>query len=99
MVGTTYMDNMVLRPGLNNFTMHANISQAPVLSALGKKPYCEQDGLLPFQLSGKEVINNGEHLSYYADALGSGNQTVDIPIGADLVRDYPTLFKSISCSS
>jgi hypothetical protein len=95
MVGTTYIDDMVLRPGLNNFTMHANIEQKPVLTALGKKPYCEQNGTLPFQLSGKAVVNNGEHLSYYADALASGNQTVDIPIGTDLARDYNY---KISCS-
>lgn len=95
-VGTTYMDNMILRPGLNNFTMHANISQGPVLAALTKKPYCENDGLLPFQLTGKQVTNNGEHLQYYADALGSANQTVDIPIGFDLERDLKP-FK-VSCA-
>jgi hypothetical protein len=97
MVGTTYIDNMYLRPGLNNFTLRAKISQSPVLSALSKKPYCEQDGLLPFQLSGKDVVNNGEHLTYYSDALAAGNQTIDIPIGADLERDY-SAFK-VKCSS
>ncbi|OIW35653.1 hypothetical protein CONLIGDRAFT_66848 [Coniochaeta ligniaria NRRL 30616] len=87
-VGTTYMDNMVLRPGLNNFTTHANISQSAVLNALQMKPYCDQGGLLPFQLTGKDVVNNGQHLPYYAHALGAANQTIDIPIGFDLKRDH-----------
>lgn len=82
------MDNMILRPGLNNFTMHANISQSAVLEALQLKPYCENGGMLPFELTGLAVVNNGQHLSYYADALGAANQTVDIPLGFDLKRDY-----------
>jgi hypothetical protein len=81
------MDNMVLRPGLNNYTIHANISQGDVVEALQNKPYCENGGLLPFQLQGLDVVNNGQHLTYYADALGAANQTVDIPVGADLARD------------
>jgi len=87
-VGVTYIDNMVLRPGLNNFTLHASISQAVTLETLQQKPYCESGGLIPVQLSGKDVVNNGQHLAYFAHALGSGNQTVDIPIGADLKRDH-----------
>ena len=88
----TYMDNMVLRPGDNNFTMHANISQDAVLAALQLKPFCEQGGLLPIELTGKDVVNHGHHLKYYADALGASNQTVDIPIGFDLKRDHNLTF-------
>jgi hypothetical protein len=83
-IGTVYVDNMVLRAGsLNNFTMRANISQGPVLDAMSKKPYCET-GILPFQLRGKDVINHDQHLAYYADALGSSNQTTEINIGLAL---------------
>lgn len=85
-IGTVFIDNMLLRPGLNNFTMRATIDQGPVLKALGQKPYCENGGQLPFQLSGKDVVNNGQRLSYYADALASGNQTVTIDIGGDLKK-------------
>jgi len=87
-VGTTFIDNMVLVPGLNNFTLKANISQGAVLDALQRKPYCENGGNIPFQLSGKDVVNFGQHLTYYSDALGAANQTVTIPIGADLKRDH-----------
>jgi len=91
-VGMSYIDNLTLRPGLNNFTMHANISQANTLNALQTKPYCENGGLLPFELTGKDVINNGQHLKYYSDALGVANQTVDIPVGFDLQRDHNLTF-------
>ncbi|EON96508.1 hypothetical protein UCRPA7_8004 [Phaeoacremonium minimum UCRPA7] len=94
-IGTVYIDNIILSPGLNNFSMHANISQLPVLNAIAEKPYC-QSGILPFQLRGKEVFNHGQPLSYYADALASSNQTVDIDIGADLEKD---LSYTVKCSS
>ncbi|KAK3938059.1 hypothetical protein QBC46DRAFT_356137 [Diplogelasinospora grovesii] len=85
-IGTVYVDNIVLRPGIavNNFSMHANISQGPVLTALGDKPYCQNGGVIPFQLRGKTVVNHGQPLSYYADALATANQTVELPIGGDL---------------
>lgn len=87
-VGVSYLDNVVLVPGgPNNFSMHSNISQAPVLNAVQLKPYCEQSGELPFQLTGKAVVNHGQPLTYYSDALGSGNVTMQIPIGYDLKKD------------
>jgi len=91
-VGVTYMDNMVLRPGLNTFNIHASISQGAVVNALQLKPYCEQGGLLPFELTGKDVVNKGQHLTYYSQALGAANQTVDLPIGFDLKRDHDLSF-------
>lgn len=95
-VGITYMDNMILRPGLNNFTMHAKINQSDVLNALQEKPYCENGGTIPVQLSGLDVVNNGQHLPYYSDSLGVANQTVDIPIGFDLKRDQGVI---LSCKT
>lgn len=81
-VGTVYIDNLTLRPGLNYYTMRATINNGDVINALGQKPYCENNGVLPFQIRGKSVIRNGQPLPYFADALASHNQTVEIPIGA-----------------
>ncbi|KAK3902466.1 hypothetical protein C8A05DRAFT_44120 [Staphylotrichum tortipilum] len=80
-VGTVFIDNLTLRPGNNEYKMRATIQNGPVITALGKKPYCEQGGVLPFQIRGKSVTNHGQSLSYFADALGASNQTVNIPIG------------------
>jgi len=52
-----------------------------VIDALGKKPYCEENGVLPFQIRGKKVVRNGQSLPYFANALAAYNQTVKIPIG------------------
>jgi len=95
-VGPTYLDNVFLVPGNdNNFTMRANITQSAVLAALAKQPYCTNGGELPFQLTGKDVVNNGQHLAYYSNSLGSANQTVPIPIGFDLKKD---LNVTVPCS-
>jgi len=85
---------MVLRPGANNFTMRANISAQPVLAAVHQKPYCE-DGVLPFQLRGKAVVNKGQPLPYYANALASSNQTIPI----DLTAPLEALGMNVTCSS
>lgn len=76
---------MVLRPGNNTFQMVAKVEQAPVLTFMGSRPACET-GNAPFQLLGKDVVNHGQRLSYFADSLASANQTVDIDIGGALKR-------------
>ncbi|KUI57863.1 hypothetical protein VP1G_05173 [Cytospora mali] len=93
-VGTVYIDDMKLAPGLNNLSMRANISQTPVLNAIQQPPYCDS-GVLPFQLQGSNVTNHGQYLSYYAVALGSTNQSVDINVGADL----SALGLTVQCSN
>ena len=92
-IGRVFVDNMVVRPGINNFTMHANISQTPILQVIQQRPFCE-DGVLPMQLRGENVINNGQVLTYYRDSLGSTNQSVDIDVGDDLAE----LGLTITCS-
>jgi hypothetical protein len=81
-VGTVYIDNLTLRPGMNEYPMRATVDSFAVLDALGKKPYCEEKGVLPFQIRGKTVVNHGQALPYFADALAAHNQTIEIPIGA-----------------
>lgn len=79
-VGSLYIDDLVLVPGDNDVALKGNIDQATVLEVLATRPYCE-DGIVPFKLLGDNVTNHGEDISYFATALGSGNQTVDINIG------------------
>ncbi|KAK3330782.1 hypothetical protein B0H66DRAFT_74560 [Apodospora peruviana] len=81
-VGTVYIDNLNLKPGDDNvFPMRANITQTPIVEAMGEKPWCDTaKGVLPFQLRGKNVTNNGQYLTYFTDALASGNQSVNIDI-------------------
>lgn len=85
-LGVTKLDNMILYPGINNVTMRAHLEQLPVLNALNEEPYCET-GVMPFTLTGLNVTNNGQNLTYYGDALAAVPHTVDIDIGSILARD------------
>lgn len=76
-VGTVYMDDLVLYPGINNVTMRADVEQSPILTAVTTEPHCK-DGVIPFELSGKDVTKHGERLDYFADALASLETKVDI---------------------
>ncbi|KAF0332223.1 hypothetical protein K4K61_010587 [Colletotrichum sp. SAR11_59] len=93
-IGTVYIDNLVLHPGDNNVNMRANISQAPVLTAIQAKPACE-NGVIPFGLNGKDVVNGGQRLSYFADALAAGTVLTDINVGAALKK----IGLNLTCSS
>jgi len=86
-VGIVYIDNIVLNPGENMFPMRATVDNGAVLTALGSKPYCdEKKGVLPLVLRGRTVENFGQPIPYFADALGSHNQTVDVDIGTPVAR-------------
>lgn len=81
-IGDTNITNMVLYPGDNNFTIKGDIAQIAIIEALQQKPYCENGGVLPVQISGNTVVNNGQPIPWLADALGSFNVSVNIEIGA-----------------
>ena len=57
------MDNLILYPGINNVTMRADVEQSPILTAVTTEPHCK-DGVVPFDLRGKDVVKNGERLDY-----------------------------------
>ncbi|KAI0842849.1 hypothetical protein F5Y06DRAFT_74997 [Hypoxylon sp. FL0890] len=86
-IGTSYIFNMVLRPGPNNFFIWADINQTAVLNGLTKRPWCERNGTLTFELAGKNVMNNGQPVPYFANALAATNLSVDIPIGQAIQSD------------
>lgn len=82
-LGKLHIDNFNLVPGPNAVNIRAEISQAPVLGALGKKPACET-GIVEFEMLGDSVVNNGENLTYFADALKVQSQFVPLNIAEAL---------------
>ncbi|XXG93868.1 hypothetical protein Hte_000117 [Hypoxylon texense] len=84
--GTPYIADKVLRPGPNAFSIRADIDEAVVLDGLTRRPWCERNGTLAFELAGCDVTNRGQKLPYFSDALAVTNQSVDIAIG-QAVRD------------
>ncbi|KAI1109164.1 hypothetical protein F5Y14DRAFT_444888 [Nemania sp. NC0429] len=79
-VGQTYINNLVLHPGDNTFLTSADVQQLPIISALTQEPLCELKGKLPFQLSGKDVVNDGQVLPYFRDAIAASDQSVTIDL-------------------
>jgi hypothetical protein len=68
---------------LNKVNIEASLNQLEVARILGTTPYCET-GVIPFQLLGSAVENNGEKIPYFLAALSSANQTVPIDIAGIL---------------
>lgn len=97
-IGTVYIDNLRVRRGMNVYKMRATIQQEPVIKALGRPEYCQgpNKGILPFEISGSSVINHGQALSYFADALAAVNQSIPINIGAGIKS---SLGLDIPCSN
>jgi hypothetical protein len=95
-IGTLYIDNLSLVPGINNVSVRANISQAPVLQAIQKPEYCA-DGILPFELEGEKVEYNGRPLPQYATGLALGRQQAAVDVGSALKVAFGG--KSIGCKA
>lgn len=76
---------MKLFPGDNKVSVYASIDNAKVLPDLAQKPACEpgpKNGFLPFELSGKKVVNlQNETLPYYEAALAAAKQQTEINVG------------------
>lgn len=83
LIGNSYINNVVLSPGNNTFAFRSSIQQTPVLNAVQSEPWCKT-GIVPMDLSGKAVENNGQPLAYFADALASHNTTVQLDLGTPL---------------
>ncbi|KAJ8121719.1 hypothetical protein O1611_g10025 [Lasiodiplodia mahajangana] len=79
-IGQATIADLVLYPGNNIFPIRGDIQQLPIINALTQEPFCELSGNLPFQLSGNNVVNNGQVIAYFRDALASTNQSVTIDL-------------------
>ncbi|KAI3334762.1 hypothetical protein F4824DRAFT_179036 [Ustulina deusta] len=97
-VGRVYINNLVLYPGNNTFFTSADISQLPIINALTQEPFCELQGRLPFQLKGKAVVNNGQVLPYFRDALVASSQNITIDLG-DAAKQIGITAECIESSS
>jgi hypothetical protein len=88
------IEDFILVPGNNNVNITANMRQVEILTLVREPDYCS-DGILPFKLLGENVTNHGQSLDYFAAALASANQTVEINIGAIIEND---LNATVGCS-
>lgn len=67
-VGTSTVNDMTLRPGNNSFPMTAILNQTLVLSSLDPTLGV---GMVELFITGNTSVYNGQHLTYYEQALAS----------------------------
>lgn len=97
-VGNLYIDNLTLLPGNNHVDIKGNVDSGTVITVVREPAYCK-DGIVPFKLLGDNVTNHGEDISYFATALGSGNQTVPLNI-KEIIANSPALSgATLGCAS
>ena len=80
-IGTSTLDNVVLKPGDNTLPMRATANQAAVLKLVAGK---YKDGKLPVTVRGQRVEFEGKRLGYYEEALGASEQRVTLDVMAAL---------------
>ncbi|KKA29760.1 hypothetical protein TD95_004768, partial [Thielaviopsis punctulata] len=93
-LGNVYIDNLILVPGMNNYSIRATIDQAPVTTAIMSEPYCKT-GVMPFTMTGSDVVYNGYNISYFRNALAAEALPVNIDVGSALSK----LGLNVTCPS
>ncbi|PHH76509.1 hypothetical protein CDD82_3959 [Ophiocordyceps australis] len=94
-IGDLTIKNLTVRPGITSLPVEAELDQAKILGIVSKRPYCE-NGIVPINLMGTDVVNHGQRLEYFIAAVSATNITVEMDIGAILKSTLGSSF-SLSC--
>ncbi|KAJ5357462.1 hypothetical protein N7541_004620 [Penicillium brevicompactum] len=93
-MGTTYLNDLVLKPGDNNVPMLAKVDQAAIIGLLTSSDNPYTDGIVPFDITGNSSTYNGKELPYFTKALSANKLTVKLDVGAALKEIGLNLLKS-----
>ena len=74
-IGTSYLQNVLVKPGDNTIDMTAIVNQSTVIDIVADKYL---DGMVPIQISGNSSVYNGEEIPYFSAALASNKLTVEM---------------------
>ncbi|OQE11852.1 hypothetical protein PENFLA_c071G09479 [Penicillium flavigenum] len=85
-VGTTYLNNLVLKPGNNTVPMMGKVDQGAIISLLTSDSNPYKDGVLPFDITGTATSYNGKELPYFTKALAANTLHVELDVGAALAK-------------
>jgi hypothetical protein len=82
-IGTALLPNLILYPGANNVSMQSTVKQVTVIG-LVKSSY--QNKIIPLDIVGNSSVStqNGQHLTYFEEAIKSNTIRVDLNIGPAL---------------
>lgn len=80
LIGNSTIADLTLKPGNNTVDMRSTTNQSLVLQKLPTY----KGGILPVDIVGNSSVYNGQHLTYYEQALASNKLRVDLNVGAAL---------------
>ncbi|KAF3483975.1 uncharacterized protein GIQ15_03299 [Arthroderma uncinatum] len=82
-IGTSYLNNVIIKPGDNTIPMVANADLGYVLKLTGKTGKYPK-GIIPLSILGNSSVANGKELTYYSKALASNKLEVPLNVPAIL---------------
>ncbi|KAF2707574.1 hypothetical protein K504DRAFT_409975 [Pleomassaria siparia CBS 279.74] len=77
-IGTTLIPNFILKPGNNTVSMQSTVNKALIFQFISTN---YTDAILPTDIVGNSSIANGEHLTYYENAIKSNTIHLDLNVG------------------
>lgn len=80
-IGYTLIKDMLLKPGDNKFPIQSRVDQ---LTVLGLVTSTYKNGVLPLEIVGNSSIKDGQHLTYYEDAIKSNTVKLNLDVGPAL---------------
>ncbi|CBX95329.1 hypothetical protein IAQ61_004149 [Plenodomus lingam] len=83
-IGYSLIPNLVLRPGNNVLPMQSRVDQ---LTILGLVQSTYRNAVLPIEIVGNSSIaSNGQHLTYYEDAIKGNTIRLDLNVASALAQ-------------
>jgi hypothetical protein len=80
-IGYSLIPNLLLKPGSNTLPMQSRVDQLTILGLVQSK---YKDAVIPIDIVGNSSISNGQHLTYYEDAIKSNTIRLNLNVGPAL---------------
>jgi hypothetical protein len=80
-IGYALIPNLLLKPGENKYPLQSHVEQLTILGLIQNK---YKNAVLPLQIVGNSSIKDGQHLTYYEDAIKSNTIHLDLNVGPAL---------------
>jgi hypothetical protein len=85
-LGTSFLPNLILKPGDNNVTMQGRVDQVTVLELITTK---YRNAVLPMEITGNSSVGSktGERLAYFEEAMRENVVKLDLDVG-EALREF-----------
>jgi hypothetical protein len=80
-IGYALIPDVLLKPGDNQFPLQSVVDKGTILSLIISK---YKDAVLPLEIVGNSSVKDGEHLTYYEEAIKSNTIHLDLGVGPAL---------------